>query len=160
MRFLKWFGVIAAIFFCFALPMKIHAADVPSDDPSVEVTTATTEAPLLTSPNLISTFRNDLFYENGMLDMIMTTSATGFVAEIGFQDIIVQKSSDNVHWSNSMFFGDRIEYDTTGSLFEMIVGPQQGYYYRVYVTHYAKEDAFFFPAEQRVYSYSNVVYVP
>lgn len=55
---------------------------------------------------------------------------------------------------------DKIKEDaTTYSLANYAVAVQGGYYYRVQLTHYAKEDTWWFPDEQSVTNTSSYVWI-
>lgn len=82
------------------------------------------------------------------------------MSEIGFIDIKIQRSSDLTNWTTEKTVSDKLAEDTISySLTKYAVSVQGGYYYRVTLTHYAKEQTWFFPDEQSVTNTSSYVWV-
>ncbi len=64
--------------------------------------------------------------------------------DIGFKDIVVQRSSDKINWINEVSVGDKLKKSASSySLAKHSVSVKGGYYYRVKCTHYAKESGWF-----------------
>lgn len=82
------------------------------------------------------------------------------LAKIGFKNIKVQHSSDKSNWETETSPPDQIiEDDSSHFLSRYKVTVKGGYYYRIVLDNYAKEDAWWFPATQTVENISNVVWV-
>jgi len=90
------------------------------------------------------------------------TSATDTMAKIGFTNIQVQRSSNgSTGWVTEKTPYDQIDTDNNYfSLDSFSVDVSGGYYYRVVLNHYAKEQGWLFPSSQSVSNISNVVWVP
>lgn len=81
------------------------------------------------------------------------------MSKIGFKDIIVQRSSDNINWEDEVDVGDKLT--TSASIYSLAnysVSVTGGYYYRVKCTHYAKEKGLL-GGSQSVENTSNSVWV-
>ncbi len=83
------------------------------------------------------------------------------MAEIGITDIQVQQSANGVSgWTTCI-----PEFDLTGTnvsayyVNDYGVSVTSGYYYRVVVTHYAKETGWWFPKSQSFNQTSGVMHV-
>ncbi len=86
---------------------------------------------------------------------------TAKMAKIGFKNIKVQRSSDKNSWITEKTPPDQISEDAAQKLLSRYsVSVKGGYYYRVVLDNYAKEDAFWFPDEQTVTATSNSVWIP
>lgn len=63
---------------------------------------------------------------------------------IGYKDISIEYSSDNVHWSEEKPIDDLLKSDSSSYyLNDYSVSVNGGYYYRVTLNHYAKESGWF-----------------
>lgn len=83
------------------------------------------------------------------------------LAKIGFKNIKVQRSSDKSSWTTEKTVSDQIAEDARYKfLTSYQVSVSGGYYYRVVLDNYAKEDTWWFPDTQTVQSISNSVWVP
>lgn len=98
----------------------------------------------------------------GTKRVYITAQTTGAeeMSEIGFLDVRVERSSDRTNWTTEVNLGDMIAEDTDFySLTNYSVTVSGGYYYRVTLTHYAKEDTWFFPDKQKVVHTTSYVWV-
>lgn len=85
---------------------------------------------------------------------------TAKMAKIGFKNIKVQKSSDNQNWSKGDSVPDMISENAyQKKVSRYAVSVEGGYYYRVVLDNYAKEDTWWFPETQTVENTSNSVWV-
>lgn len=83
------------------------------------------------------------------------------LAKIGFKNIKVQRSSDKSNWTTEKTVSDQISEDAAHKFLSSYqVSVSGGYYYRVVLDNYAKEDTWWFPTTQTVQSISNSVWVP
>lgn len=91
-----------------------------------------------------------------------TTYGTDVMAKIGFTNIKVQHSSNgSTGWVTEKTPTDQTDTDTNYyGLDGFSVDVSGGYYYRVVLDHYAKEQGWFFPSSQSIANTSNVVWVP
>ena len=93
---------------------------------------------------------------------IMLSSATesaNKMKSIGFKDISIEYSSDNVHWSEEKPLYDLLQSDSNSYyLNNYSVSVKGGYYYRVTLTHYAKESGLF-GSSQSMNNTSNSVWI-
>lgn len=94
----------------------------------------------------------------GKLYITTETEAFGNMKTIGFKDISIEYSSDNVHWSEEKQLDDITKSGSSYYLNNHSVSVKGGYYYRVSLTHYAKEDGWF-GSSQSVPNTSNSVWI-
>lgn len=88
-----------------------------------------------------------------------TTISSNSMKSIGFKDISIERSSDNIHWSEEKPIDDLLKSDSSSYyLNNYSVSVKGGYYYRVTLTHYAKESGLF-GSSQSVSNTSNSVWV-
>lgn len=93
------------------------------------------------------------------VEIIGKTSASSSMSKIGFKDIIVERSSDNINWEDEVDVGDKLTTSaSTYSLANYSVSVEGGYYYRVKCKHYAKEKGLF-GRSQSVENHSNSVWI-
>ena len=86
---------------------------------------------------------------------------TDTMAKIGFKNIKIQRSSDNNNWTTEKTVPDQISEDVVQKkLSRYSVSVNGGYYYRIVLDNYAKEDTWWFPEEQTVSNTSNSVWIP
>ncbi len=85
---------------------------------------------------------------------------TATMAKIGFKNIKIQRSSDKINWTTEKTISDQISKDAVQKkLSGYSVSVKGGYYYRVDLDNYAKEDTWWFPDTQTVQAISNSVWV-
>ena len=83
------------------------------------------------------------------------------MAKIGFKNIKVQRSSNQNTWTTEKTPPDLIDEDDAQKIISnYAVKVDGGYYYRVVLDNYAKEDTWWFPKTQTVENISNSVWVP
>ncbi len=132
---------------------------------------AVEESPALTSssPNGVSVYsagliaRYTLSCSGGSKTLYINASVYGTetMAKIGFKNINIQRSSDQYNWTTEKTIPNQIDEDISAkTLAKYSVSVKGGYYYRVVLDNYAKEDAFWFPDEQTVNATSNSVWIP
>lgn len=152
---IKGLSIVLTCVCCLAMPMQVNAAEVEST-----ALAAVTEEVEPLAAGLISTYT--LGCSAGTKTVYITAITTGNeqMAEIGFTDIKIQRSSDRTNWTTEKTVSDKIAEDTIShSLANYAVTVKGGYYYRVQLTHYAKEDTWWFPDEQTVTNTSSYVWV-
>lgn len=77
---------------------------------------------------------------SGTLYLNATSTSYLTMAQIGFTYIRIQRSSDKMHWELEKTIPDMLKSNTnTYSLISYAIDVEGGYYYRVILTHYAKE---------------------
>lgn len=82
------------------------------------------------------------------------------LAKIGFKNIKIQKSSDQNNWVTEKTIPDQIAEDNIQKrLSKYPVTVDGGYYYRVVLDNYAKEDTWWFPKTQTLTTTSNTVWI-
>lgn len=85
---------------------------------------------------------------------------TDKMAKIGFKNIKIQRSSDNQNWSKYDTVPDQISEDAyQKKMSRYAVSVEGGYYYRVVLDIYAKENTWWFPKTQTINATSNSVWV-
>lgn len=88
------------------------------------------------------------------------SASCGMKDELGVTEILVQKSSDGVNWENvKTYTAERythlIAYNASSHAGYIVHAGTQGYYYRTYVTYYAKNST----GEGYMFEYSEVLYL-
>lgn len=152
---IKGLSVVLACVCCLAMPMQVNAAEVESTALS-----AVTEEVEPLAAGLISGFSLGCTKGTKTVYITAATYANEQMAKLGFTDIKVQRSSDRTNWTTEKTVSDKIAEDTMSySLADYAVTVQGGYYYRVQLTHYAKEDTWWFPDEQSVTNTSSYVWI-
>ncbi len=158
MKFKKLSALLACAM-VFMIPAQSNAI---AADETVPVTVIADETESVArAAGLISTYTLSCSAGTKKLYITGATRGTGKMAKIGFKFIKIDRSSDKVNWTYETTAGDKISNDTDyKSLSKYGVDVQGGYYYRVTLYHYAKEDKLLFPEEQSVFNTSNIVWVP
>lgn len=152
----KGLAIVLSCVCCLSMPMQVNAAEIET---AVVPTTASEEVQPLAA-GLISVA--SLSCTKGTKTVYITATTTGNeeMSKIGFIDIKIQRSSDLTNWTTEKTVSDKIKEDaTTYSLDKYAVTVQGGYYYRVTLTHYAKEQTWFFPDDQSVTNTSSYVWI-
>lgn len=152
----KGLAVVLSCMCCLSMPMQVNA----SETETAVVPTAVSEEVEPLAAGLISGY--SLSCTKGTKTVYITAKTTGSeeMSEIGFIDIKIQRSSDLTNWTTEKTVSDKIKEDaSTYSLANYAVTVQGGYYYRVTLTHYAKEQTWFFPDDQSVTNTSSYVWV-
>lgn len=96
---------------------------------------------------------------NKEITLSVVTECNIKMKSIGFKNISIERSSDNVNWSEEKSIGDLLKSDSSSyNLDNYAVSVKGGYYYRVTLTHYAKESGLF-GSSQSVSNTSNSVWI-
>ena len=114
---------------------------------------------VVTAEGLISGYNLSISKSGNTLYINADTYAFSIMKTIGFKDIVVEYSSNANDWYT---YDDDIPSQTTSnaysySLVNFSIPVENGYYYRVTLTHYAKETGWIFGNSQSVPNTSNVV---
>ena len=163
MKKIKQFIVTLTAAAFLAAPMQAYAADVDTVLPDISVPVAAdNEAVAPAAAGLIASRTLSISAGVKTVYITATTKGTNTMAKIGFVDIEVQRSSNNSTWTTvEKTLPDKLAEDTVSySLSKYSTSVTGGYYYRVVLTHYAKEQGWFFPSSQSVSATSNSVWVP
>lgn len=150
--------VIPALLACMislSFPFQSYAADA-DEVPVYETETADNAR----SAGLISNYTNSCLAGTKTIYISAKTSCVDKMAEVGFKNIEIQRSSDNVNWTTERTVTDYILLSKQiCNLDDYAVLVEGGYYYRIVLEHYAKEDTWWFPEEESLKSTSNSVWV-
>ena len=74
----------------------------------------------------------------GILEITAKTQVSGKMNEVGFRNIVIQRSSDGRNWQDEVTVGDKTARNTKYyNLDGYTVNVQGGYYYRAVCVHYA-----------------------
>lgn len=73
-----------------------------------------------------------------MLDIYAKTQSTMIMDNIGFNDMILQKSSDGYNWSDELSLGTVVQSDLRYYTYSAQIKVDGGYFYRVTCKHYAE----------------------
>ena len=78
--------------------------------------------------------------ERGVLEITAKTQVAGKLDEVGFRNMVVQRSSDGKNWSDELMLGDQIRRNVRNlSIDRQKVEVKGGGYYRLSVVHYASD---------------------
>ena len=152
--------IFAAILSCsllLTMPMQVNAA---SPETSVLNAKPGTEAEIQAT-GLISYYFLTISGDAKKLYISAHTHGTERLAKLGFKDIVVERSSNGVsNWTEEKDLGNKLKEDAISyTLSNYEVSVTGGYYYRVKLTHYAKEDKLLFPTTQSVQNTSNAIWI-
>lgn len=146
-------SVILTAAVCLAAPMNAAAAEVCT---TAEISA---ENENLRAAGLISSYYLLCVGGAKRITFCARTIGTEELAEIGIIDIDVQRSDDGVNgWTSYTSVPDLISTNATYNYVENYVVPVEPGYYRIMLTHYAKEKGWFFPTRQYADQHSVVVY--
>lgn len=95
---------------------------------------------------------------SGNLSLSGTTQSNDNLKSIGYTNISIEYSTDNVHWDEEKPLDDMLKAGNTYNLNDYLVSVKGGNYYRVKLTHYAKESGFL-GSSQSVENTSNSVWI-
>ena len=141
-----------------ALAIALSCSSAMSTTVFAAETSAEEVMPLATG--LISHYTLNGTYGYNTLMIDASTVGTAEMAEIGIVDIVVQHSSDKVNWVDEVSVSDMLNEDAIDFYLDDYGVPViSGYYYRVVVTHYAKEQGWFFPSTQSIENASTAVWI-
>ncbi len=150
----KLFAALTAAMLFAMMPLQATAAEIAAEE------TSTVEEAVPLADNLIATF--ELSGSYGYNTLMVTAATYGFeeMAKIGIIDIVVQHSKDKNTWVDEVELDDMINKDAYYfAINDYGVPVISGYYYRIKVTHYAKEHGWFFPGTQKITATSIPVWI-
>ncbi len=107
---------------------------------------------------LISQYYITVTESSGKLCINGTTESNLTMKSIGYKDIFIEYSSDNVNWKREKSLDDMLKSGSSYYLNNYSVSVKGGRYYRVSLTHYAKESSWF-GSSQSVNNTSNSVWI-
>lgn len=120
--------------------------------PSLSVDNQARTEGLIRTVKLAISSSDKAIYING------TTTSNSSMKSIGYTDISIEYSSDNIHWDREKPHDDLLKSGSSYYLNNYSVSVKGGYYYRVSLNHYAKESGLF-GSSQSVSNTSNSVWV-
>lgn len=155
----SFLALVPAIVLCIGTPIQTQAAEIDTADKSY-ITVSETNGVEPYAEWLITNHSLSCSAAKKAVKITAKTYCSDTMSKVGFKDIVIQKSSDNVHWNDS---GENVDDMLKSSASTYIienysVSVKGGYYYRVKLTHYAKESGLF-GSSQSVDSTSNSVWV-
>mgnify|MGYP007065776619 FL=1 len=108
---------------------------------------------------LIHQYNVSVLSSNGKLVIDGYTRCTNTMKSIGYKSISIEYSTDNANWKEEKYIGDLLKSSNSYYyLNDYSVSVKGGYYYRVSLTHYAKESGLF-GSSQSVPNTSNSVWI-
>ena len=107
---------------------------------------------------LIYQYNVSVSSSNGELVIDGYTRCTDTMKTIGYKNISIEYSTDNANWKEEKSIGDLLKSGNNYYLNDYSVSVRGGYYYRVSLTHYAKESGLF-GSSQSVPNTSNSVWI-
>ncbi len=85
---------------------------------------------------------------------------TEIMSKIGFKNIKIQRSSNQSSWTTEKTLSDMISEDVSLKKLSLYpVSVDGGYYYRIVLDNYAKENTWWFPETQTVQAISSSVWI-
>lgn len=122
----------------------------------------TDESAIVYSTGLIYSQDCSILTSGGTQVLYLTASvkSNNVLGEVGFTNIRIERTSDHKSWTTEKTLPNIIAEDTTSnSLNRYPISVAGGYYYRVVLDFYAKEDTWWFPESQTISATSNSVWV-
>lgn len=144
---------VAGILMCSVPTMPVKAV---SKTP-MEIETISDNNQIRTA-GLISRYYITVSESSDKLCIRGTTESNSNMKSIGYKDIVIEYSSDGINWSKEKDIDDLLKSGSSYYLNGYSVSVKGGYYYRVSLTHYAKESGWF-GSSQSVENTSNSVWV-
>ncbi|MDE7137017.1 MAG: hypothetical protein K2O29_00955 [Ruminococcus sp.] len=144
---------------CLSASQKIQVSALDIETVSITASTDETNISPLAEGLIESYF---VYCSGGSKTLYLTarTKGTEIMGKIGFKNITVQRSSDNKTWTTETTISDSITDDALSHYIEnYAISVTGGYYYRVKLTHYAKEQTWFFPNSQNVENISYSIWI-
>ncbi|MGN0665363.1 MAG: hypothetical protein ACI4KF_02420 [Huintestinicola sp.] len=133
--------------------------------PTVNITASAEEIP---NQQGISAYSAGLIYNYGLsitnsekaIMLTAKTNCNSSMKYLGLKNIVVQKSSNNVTWSDCITLADMLnENSSLYAIYDKQVATVTGgYYYRITCNHYAKESGLFGSSES-ISNSSNSVFI-
>lgn len=155
----SFLALVPAIVLCIGTPIQTQAAEIDTaDKPYITVSETNGVEPY--AEWIITNHSLSCSAAKKAVKITATIYCSNTMSKIGFKNIVIQKSSDNVHWSDSSENVDDILKSSASEYYisDYSVSVKGGYYYRVKLTHYAKESGLF-GGSQSVENTSNSVWV-
>ena len=110
------------------------------------------------STNLISQATLSIYLEsNRILRIVAYTLCTDVFDTVGFKDITIQRWINGA-WSNVSVWS-AYQNNTSSYLYDYSTTVTGGYYYRVTLTHYAKEGWWIFADTQEIYNETSYLWI-
>jgi hypothetical protein len=111
---------------------------------------------------LITSCSINLSFSGKTLTISGFTQGSDVMAIIGMKNVLVQRrpQGSTGSWTTEKNLGDFLNYDVPRYDLYTTTTVVGGYDYRLYCTHYAKEQGWFFPGTQTYVNYTNPKYVP
>lgn len=171
----RFIPALLACCLCVSFPIQSFAEDTDEMPVDSEILTDSEEVLIYSeipvewvesadntrSSGLISSFYITCSVGKKTLYITAETSCNDTMAELGFTDIQIQRSTNKTDWTDERTVTDYVIYNNTScKLKEYAVSVQGGYYYRVVLKHYAKENTWWFPDEEYCTNTSYEIWVP
>ncbi len=125
---------------CLGFPIKAYGAEIEKGKNTI----ALSESAEPFAAGLITDYALSCSGSAKKVCITARTKASETMAEVGFTNIVVQRSSDKNNWTTEVTVRNNIKENTASCyLNNYAVSVKGGYYYRVKCTHYAKENGWF-----------------
>ena len=146
----KLISLFMALMVVSAVPMNASAEEI-TEYQQPEVTDEIVE-----TVGYISDYSNTISTGTKKIHMNISTYGYFTMSEIGFVDIDIERSSDNVNFTHERYADDKtITNSSSYHIGDYSWNVSGGYYYRVKVTHYARYGS----STESITSTSNSVWV-
>lgn len=158
MNFKKTLSFCIGTIFCLLTPISAFAEEIGSSNNTMEQASnseQTRDNGLISNRNLFVSNDSDTIFINSK------TISYNTMAEIGEINIEVQRSSNGINgWTTYTTVPNQINYDSCEHYLDHYgIDVSSGYYYRIKLTHYAKEQGWFFPDSQSFTVTSSVLFI-
>lgn len=138
-------------------PVQLYANAAEYDNANVSTTNSGVS---VYAAGLIATYTLSCTGGSKTLYISASVYGTDTMAKIGFKNIKIQRSSDKNNWTTEKTISDQLSEDSMQkNLSKYSVSVKGGYYYRVVLDMYAKENTWWFPETQSITVTSNSVWV-
>ncbi len=130
--------ILLIVTFVLACSLPITVVEATYDEPITSTNEQSRAAGLILSYELSVSPSKGTLYINAV------TRCSRKMESVGFKNIVIQYSTDNVNWQDEKTLGDLLKSDSIDYyLNNYSVSVNGGYHYRVICTHYAKESGWF-----------------
>ena len=132
---------------------------MPAKAISYTYTQAVSTENQIRTAGLISSYYLNISKGDNCIYINGKTQGTDSMKSIGFKNISIEYSSDEVNWKEEKSLDNLLKSNSSSYyLNNYSVSVKGGYYYRVTLTHYAKESGLF-GSSQSVENHSNSVWI-
>lgn len=153
----KFLSVVLSALLLTSMPIQIYANAVEDNTAN---TVSTENIASVYAAGLIATYTLSCTGDSKTIYISASVYGTATMSKIGFKNIRIQKLVNN-KWETEKTSPDQISEDISYKfLSKYSESVEGGYYYRVVLDNYAKENTWWFPKTQTAEGISDAVWIP